>query len=102
MESAITVHQVPCIQFLDKDTQDEPVLDYVLIVRSGSAKPCYSQLGRVGGQQRLGLNKKCFENDNIEKGVHELMHALGKVHMEEVFSVLIILFRIRPRTKPAR
>ena len=74
----IIVRQVPCIQFLDKDTQNFTVLDYVLIVRSGSANPCFSQLGRVGGEQRLGLNKKCFENDNIEKGVHELMHALGK------------------------
>ena len=75
--------QVPCIQFIDKETLNRTVNDYVLIVRSGATQPaCYSQLGRMGGKQELGLNMRCFRNkdgsENIEVGVHELMHALGK------------------------
>ena len=74
--------QVPCIQFIDKDTLNLPVEDYVFIKRSGSANPCYSQIGKVGGKQELGLNLGCFPikdgKEDIEIGVHELMHALGK------------------------
>jgi hypothetical protein len=54
------------------------VTDYVKIVRSGTDNPCYSAVGRVGGEQRLGLNLACFpEGRQIQIAVHELLHALG-------------------------
>lgn len=40
---------------------------------------CKSNLGRVGGQQELSLNKvKCMQNGIV---IHELLHALGYIHM---------------------
>ena len=74
--------QVPCIQFIDKDTISFTVDDYIFIKRSGSSVPCYSQLGKVGGKQELGLNLACFPvmdgREDIKTGVHELLQALGK------------------------
>ena len=71
------------------------VRNFVTIVRSGSSDNCYSQLGRVGGEQLLGLNAGCFSmegKENIEIGVHELMHALGKYGNDDLKAVS----RIRP------
>ena len=75
--------QVPCIQFIDKTTVNFTVRNFVTIVRSGSSDHCYSQIGRVGGEQLLGLNLGCVSQDGsgrdtVQVVVHELMHALGK------------------------
>lgn len=50
--------------------------DYINIF---SGRFCKSNLGRIGGQQDLSLNKvKCMQKGVI---IHELLHALGFIHM---------------------
>jgi hypothetical protein len=77
--------QVWCISFSDIVADDlMGATDYVKIVRSNASNPCYSELGRVGGVQLLGLNLACFPAGRdgyleIHLGVHQLMHALGGI-----------------------
>ena len=43
---------------------------------------CESELGMVGGEQRILLNSECFNEKKygLLKLVHELLHTLGFVH----------------------
>lgn len=66
------IEQVTCIRFQPRKIAN----DYVNIF---SGKYCKSNLGRTGGAQDLSLNwKLCFEKGII---IHELLHALGYIHM---------------------
>lgn len=61
-----------CIRFKPRKFAN----DYVNIF---SGRFCKSNLGRIGGQQELSLNKiKCMQNGIV---IHELLHALGYIHM---------------------
>jgi hypothetical protein len=44
-----------------------------------SGRYCLSHLGRVGGAQELSLNRKTCVHEGIV--IHELLHALGFIHM---------------------
>ncbi|MBE0369331.1 M12 family metallopeptidase [Pseudoalteromonas aurantia] len=57
-----------------KESQSEK--DIIEIVKSGDSE-CYSQVGKVGGIQELGLGNGCFTGSII---IHELLHALGFWH----------------------
>ena len=46
--------------------------DYIHIVKSFG---CFSNVGRVGGGQKVSLGHGCAYKGIVE---HELMHALGK------------------------
>lgn len=66
------IELVTCIRFKPRKVAK----DYVHIF---SGKYCKSNLGRTGGAQELSLNwKLCFEKGII---IHELLHALGYIHM---------------------
>jgi hypothetical protein len=61
-----------CIKFRYRTHQHDFVNIY-------SGRFCKSNLGRVGGAQELSLNKqRCMEKGII---MHELLHALGYIHM---------------------
>lgn len=49
--------------------------DRVVITNNSSG--CFSNLGRVGGQQRLNLGPGCMTMGIV---VHELLHAAGMIH----------------------
>lgn len=62
-----------CIRFVPRTTQ----LDYVDII---SGTGCYSSVGRRGGRQELSLQRNgCMRKGTIQ---HELIHALGFMHMQ--------------------
>jgi Astacin (Peptidase family M12A) len=61
-----------CIRFRYRTHQHDFVNIY-------SGRFCKSNLGRIGGAQELSLNRKrCMEKGII---MHELLHALGYIHM---------------------
>lgn len=66
------IEQETCVRFKTRTYES----DYVNIY---SGKYCKSNLGRTGGAQDLSLNTiKCFQKGII---IHELLHALGYIHM---------------------
>lgn len=66
------IERETCIRFKPRKIAS----DYINIF---SGRFCKSNLGRVGGQQELSLNKfKCMQNGIV---IHELLHALGYIHM---------------------
>lgn len=68
--------QVPCITFVNVDYHTgRPVRDFVII--ENAAEGCFSNVGRTGGEQTIGLNGECFK-EGITIPVHELLHSLGK------------------------
>ena len=67
--------KVPCVTFSPATTS---TVHYVMI-QGGPG--CESDLGMVGGEQRMLLNSECFaEEHGLLKLVHELLHTLGFVH----------------------
>ena len=67
--------KVPCITFRPKTTS---TFNFVSI---HPGPGCESELGMVGGEQRMLLNSECFaEEHGLLKLVHELLHTLGFVH----------------------
>ena len=64
-----------CINFRWKSNEK----DYLLIY---SGKWCTSYVGRVGGEQRVSLQKDETCGNHIGMIVHELVHALGFLHMQ--------------------
>ena len=61
-----------CIRFVERTNERN-------FVKIFSGTGCYSNLGRIGKEQKLSLKKKgCFVKGII---VHELIHALGYTHM---------------------
>lgn len=66
------IELVSCIRFKPR----KYAKDYLNIF---PGKYCKSHLGRTGGPQPLSLNSRvCFEKGII---IHELLHALGYIHM---------------------
>lgn len=66
------IEKKTCVRF--KLRRNEP--DYINI---SSGKFCSSNLGRTGGAQAMTFNTaKCFRQGII---IHELLHALGLIHM---------------------
>lgn len=66
------IELVSCIRFTPRKNSK----DFLNIF---SGKHCKSNLGRTGGGQPLSLNWRiCFEKGII---IHELLHALGYIHM---------------------
>lgn len=66
------IELVTCIRFKPR----KYAKDFLQIF---SGKYCKSHLGRTGGPQPLSLNRRvCFEKGII---IHELLHALGYIHM---------------------
>lgn len=67
-----TIERESCIRFRPRRRAS----DFVNIV---SGQHCRSSLGRVGGGQEIMLNKKhCMKRGIV---IHELLHALGYIHM---------------------
>ena len=68
--------KVPCIKFRLKT---ESTYNFVSI---HPGPGCESDLGMVGGEQRMLLNSECFneKKHGLLKLVHELLHTLGFVH----------------------
>jgi hypothetical protein len=68
-----------CVRFVARSSQT----DYVRIF-SGSG--CYSYIGRIGGSQDVSLQRSgCIYHGTI---MHELIHALGYGHMQQVSSFM--------------
>lgn len=67
-----SIERETCIRFLPRKFASD-------FINISSGRFCKSNLGRIGGQQELSLNKnKCLKKGIV---VHELLHALGYVHM---------------------
>ena len=67
--------KVTCITFRPKTTS---TFNFVSI---HPGPGCESDLGMVGGEQRILLNSECFApHHGLLKLVHELLHTLGFVH----------------------
>lgn len=64
-----------CINFQWKSNEK----DYLMIY---SGKWCTSYVGRVGGEQRVSLQRDESCSNHIGMIVHELVHALGFHHMQ--------------------
>jgi len=64
-----------CINFRWKGNEK----DYLMIY---SGKWCTSYVGRVGGEQRVSLQRNESCSNHIGMIVHELVHALGFHHMQ--------------------
>ena len=47
-------------------------VDYVTVIKDGG---CYSYVGRIGGSQKLSLDRGCLYS--VGTAVHEFMHAIG-------------------------
>ena len=60
----------PCISF------EEIIQRTGDFVRIYNGMTCSSQLGRLGGEQRLSLNTGCLKD--MRTAVHELCHTLGQ------------------------
>ena len=41
---------------------------------------CYSYVGRIGGQQTLSLDSRCYSSKEPGIVLHEFMHAIGFFH----------------------
>ena len=46
--------------------------DYVTVIKDGG---CYSYIGRIGGPQKLSLDRGCLYD--VGTSMHEFMHAIG-------------------------
>ncbi|XP_055599257.1 astacin-like metalloendopeptidase [Uranotaenia lowii] len=73
------IERLSCVLFKQRNQNQK---DYVRI--HGSKPGCFSNLGRVGGQQQLNLHPapvgtRCFKIGTI---IHELFHVLGFIHMQ--------------------
>jgi Astacin (Peptidase family M12A) len=67
-ESLQEIEAQTCLVFVERSTED----DYIEIINGGG---CSSSLGRIGGKQKLSLNRDgCFTKGTI---LHEFIHALG-------------------------
>ena len=64
-----------CIEFKWRSNEK----DYLMIY---SGKWCTSYIGRVGGVQRLSLQSDSSCANNFGAIIHELVHALGFLHMQ--------------------
>lgn len=64
-----------CINFQWRTIEE----DYLMIY---SGRWCSSFVGRVGGIQRLSLQRDASCANHIGSIVHELLHALGFLHMQ--------------------
>lgn len=74
------IEDISCVRFVPYDaTLDQ---DYILI--SGQERGCFSNLGKLGGEQIINFfphppNVGCFR---VISMVHEMFHSLGFVHMQ--------------------
>merc|ERR1719153_1581049 len=79
--------KAPCLSFINMATHtlNHAPRDYVKIVRGTLKNPCYSQVGREGGEQLLGLRASCFAQRSdgtlvLEIAIHQLLHSFGYTH----------------------
>merc|ERR1712062_354879 len=70
LNSQTAVNGVPCINIKPRNGES----DYVTVYKGGG---CSSNVGRIGGQQRLSLANGCLRKGTI---MHEFLHALGFFH----------------------
>ncbi|XP_053214693.1 uncharacterized protein LOC128397930 [Panonychus citri] len=61
-----------CVRFVPITGQK--FSDYVIFMKG---KGCYSDVGRIGGEQQISLDLECFNEKTIR---HELLHTLGFWH----------------------
>jgi len=60
-----------CIRMVPRTSQR----DYVTVIKDGG---CYSYVGRIGGPQKLSLDRGCLYD--VGTSMHEFMHAIGYQH----------------------
>ena len=53
--------------------------NYVLLTKldNGNKNFCTSNVGKIGGKQKIILNKKCYDYGSI---LHEIFHSFGFPH----------------------
>ncbi|CAG0904917.1 unnamed protein product, partial [Cyprideis torosa] len=70
-----------CISFVPRNASHR---DYLSILPQKEPKGCWSSIGRIGGKQKLSLQKpekgrsKCLGGPG--RAIHEIMHSLGVFH----------------------
>lgn len=74
------IEDISCVRYIPYDPDNDR--DYILI--SGNDRGCFSNLGKIGGEQIINFyphppNTGCFR---VISMVHEMFHALGFVHMQ--------------------
>ncbi|MDE7441284.1 MAG: hypothetical protein K2M69_03860 [Muribaculaceae bacterium] len=55
-------------------------IPYIRFKNIGKAYSSYSSVGKLGGEQIIGLCEEAFLTENIYKIEHEICHALGMMH----------------------
>ncbi|ODM87059.1 High choriolytic enzyme 1, partial [Orchesella cincta] len=72
------ISEKTCIQFVYRSNER----DYVSVVRGEQNSGCWSDVGKIGGEQVLNLNPPGRKSGCIIHGIviHEMMHALGFHH----------------------
>ena len=70
-----------CVKFINRRRINNTIKSYIQILNDKDIKNCYSNIGRIGGSQKLSLyfNEpyNCVKQHLV---IHELMHSLGFPH----------------------
>ena len=77
-EIRVLESKLKVIKFVQRTTEE----DYISLI---SDDGCYSQIGRIGGENALSLGAYCNVTHIIQ---HEFLHALGMYH-EQVGNIAI-------------
>ncbi|XP_074648313.1 MAM domain-containing protein 2-like isoform X3 [Tubulanus polymorphus] len=72
LTAMVEIGRKTCLKFKPRENE----VDYLYYDKSSRKRPCWSNVGRIGGKQAMGFYKAC----NFRDITHELLHALGFEH----------------------
>ena len=85
---AYITSSTPCVTFVPATFGDSSSVNYVTIF---PGPDCSSDLGMIGGEQRIFSNSGCLSDGNgMIDPVHQLLHTLGFIHEHNRTLVLTV------------